>query len=186
MPEHEATTGGQQPVLDSNETVYPPPPSWRPRIGIDIGGVIIADDEGDDNIFFSRDYLCTPQVPGAFEAIAELGTWASCFLVSKIGTTKRQRCRRWLFAHQIPDRCDIPPERWHFTESRSAKGLLAEQLQLNAFVDDHLDVLTAMPPTLRCRILFGSQTQATDGFLHAPDWPTDLRLINRCLRKTKY
>jgi len=173
---------GSTPGLCPGQSALPWQPSSPPRIGIDIGGVIIADGAADDEMFFSPDYLATPDVPGALEAIADLATWATCFIVSKVGTAKQQRCRRWLFAHQFPERCGIPPERWHFSTSRADKGLLAQQLHLDGFVDDHCDVLAAMPPTVRCRVLFGAHPATIEHAVHAPDWPTASDTLIRCLR----
>jgi len=176
--------GGRSPTpgLGVSQSAHLSQPDSRPRIGIDIGGVIIADGDTDDEIFFSPEYLSTPAVPGALEAIAELGTWATCYIVSKVGTTKQRRCRQWLFAHQVPTRCQIPPERWHFSASRAEKGLVAQQLELDGFVDDHLEVLAVMPSTVRCRILFGVAPGCTEQAVHAPDWSTALKAINSCLR----
>lgn len=82
----------------------------RPLIGIDIGGVLIDDAAGDDEVFFSSGYLAAPEVPGAIDACAELGEWATCFLVSKAGTAKEGRSRSWLFSRQFPRRSGIPPD----------------------------------------------------------------------------
>ncbi len=153
-----------------------------PRIGIDIGGVIIADGPGDDDTFFSQDYLATPEVPGAFDSIAELATWATCFIVSKVGSAKEKRCRQWLFARRFPDRCAIPPDRWHFSASRADKGPIASRLRLDGFVDDHVEVLDAMPSSVRCRVLFGSHLLAPEHMALAPDWPTALRVLTSQLR----
>jgi len=178
---NEPTHSGDDPTPGSgvSQSAHLTRPGLRPRIGIDIGGVIIADGEDRDEIFFSREYLCTPEVPGALEAITELGTWATCFLISKVGTAKQQRCRRRLFARQFSQRCGIPAERWHFSPSRAEKGLIAQPLGLDGFVDDHSHVLAAMPSTVRCRTLFGSPSGATEHVSHAPDWSSALDPLYR-------
>ena len=182
---------------DESTTSAPPPHSrWfevsehrcdsgaglAPRIGIDIGGVIIADGPGDDDTFFSHDYLATPEVPGAFDSIAELTTWATCFIVSKVGSAKEKRCRQWLFARRFPDRCAMPPDRWHFSASRADKGPIASQLLLDGFVDDHVEVLAAMPSSVRCRVLLGAHQLVPEHMALAPDWPTALHVLTSQLR----
>jgi len=150
----------------------------RPLIGIDIGGVLIDDAAGDDEVFFSSGYLAAPEVPGAIDACAELGEWATCFLVSKAGTAKEGRSRSWLFSRQFPRRSGIPPTRWYFTATRSDKGRLATELGLVGFVDDRVEVLAAMPPVVRCRVVFGSRPGNLDGAVRAGDWGAALAILS--------
>ena len=152
-----------------------------PRIGIDIGRVVIDDSADEDELFFSRDYLSAPEVPGAFDAISKPGTWATCFLVSKTGTRKKQHSSSWLFAHRFPQRSGITDDRWHFTETRAGKGVLAEQLRLDGFVDDRAEVLAAMPAGVRCLVLFGSRPQTTEKAVRASDWAAALTVLTEAL-----
>src|SRR5256885_16416514 len=75
------------------------------RLGVDIGGVIIQrSDESDDTSFWGDNYLATPAVPGAFEALRQLreGRFgADLFVVSKSGAYTEWRAREWLRGHRL-------------------------------------------------------------------------------------
>ncbi|MGK5739669.1 hypothetical protein [Micromonospora sp. URMC 103] len=113
------------------------------RLGVDIGGVIIepADDDADTS-FFGAHYLRTPQVAGAFEALATLAADVDeVHLVSKCGEDTERRTREWLAHHGFHDRTGIPVDRLHFCRTRAAKAPIARRLGLTHFVDDRLEVL---------------------------------------------
>ncbi|KOX10556.1 hypothetical protein ADK66_09125 [Micromonospora sp. NRRL B-16802] len=113
------------------------------RLGVDIGGVLIEPaDEDADTSFFGANYLRTPAVDGAFDALAALGpAFDEVHLVSKCGATTEQRTRDWLAHHGFPARTGIPVDRVHFCRTRPAKAPIAQRLGLTHFVDDRLEVL---------------------------------------------
>ncbi|WP_433269083.1 hypothetical protein ACQPWR_11120 [Micromonospora vinacea] len=113
------------------------------RLGVDIGGVVIepADDDADTS-FFGRNYLRTPAVVGAFDALAALGpAFDEVHLVSKCGEATERRTREWLAHHDFPAHTGIPVERVHFCRTRPDKAPIARRLRLTHFVDDKLEVL---------------------------------------------
>ncbi|PYC68488.1 hypothetical protein C7C45_18690 [Micromonospora arborensis] len=113
------------------------------RLGVDIGGVIIEPaDEDADTSFFGANYLRTPVVDGAFEALAAVGpAFDEVHLVSKCGQSTELRTREWLTHHDFPARTGIPEQRVHFCRTRPDKAPIARRLGLTHFVDDKLEVL---------------------------------------------
>lgn len=115
------------------------------RLGVDIGGVIIErTDESDDTSFWGDNFLQTPAVSGAFEAIRELrlGRFgAGLFVVSKSGPYTEWRARQWLAHHRFHERTGVPRENVTFCRRREDKAGIARDLGLTHFVDDRLDVL---------------------------------------------
>ncbi|MEO3778640.1 hypothetical protein ABGB16_17670 [Micromonospora sp. B11E3] len=115
------------------------------RLGVDIGGVVIeAVDEGADTSFFGGNYLRTPQVDGAFEALATLVGEVfgpEAYVVSKCGERTERRTREWLAHHRFHERTGITPDRLHFCRTRPEKAPIARRLELTDFVDDRLEVL---------------------------------------------
>lgn len=113
--------------------------------GADLGGVLIdrvAD--GTDTSFFSGRYLETPQVGGAFDALARLnaGRFAGrVYVISKCGPRVEERSRDWLAHHRFHQITGIPQTHVHFCRDRKDKAPIAETLGLTHFVDDRLDVL---------------------------------------------
>ncbi len=113
--------------------------------GADIGGVLIdrvAD--GTDTSFFTGRYLETPQVAGAFDALARLhaGHFAGrVHVISKCGTRIEARSREWLAHHRFHEITGISETHLHFCRERKDKAPIAEALGLTHFVDDRLDVL---------------------------------------------
>lgn len=70
----------------------------QPKIGIDVGGVIIdrVRNDGTDTSFLSDNYLATSAVPGAFEHITRLVDHFGAehvFVVSKCGTKVEDKTR---------------------------------------------------------------------------------------------
>ncbi|TYC02355.1 hypothetical protein FXF53_09840 [Micromonospora sp. WP24] len=114
------------------------------RLGVDIGGVIIQPSDDDaDTSFFGDHYLRTPQVTGAFDALAALaGGFDEVHLVSKCGEDTQRRTVEWLAHHEFHSRTRIPVRRVHFCRTRPAKAPIARRLGLTHFVDDKLEVLS--------------------------------------------
>ena len=151
----------------------------QPRLGIDIGRVIIdgsSHPAGGDTAFFSGDegvMLATPEMPGAFAAIARL---ASAFdgrvwLVSKCGPRVQQRSLRWLTAHDFTGRTGVPMDQIRFCLARPEKRRHCEELDLTHFVDDRPDVHTAIRGTVDHQYLFGPQSRRIPNFVvPVNDW----------------
>ena len=118
----------------------------RPALlGVDIGGVLIDRvAKGADTSFFADNFLETPEVAGAFDALKLLGTGAfgaRIYLVSKCGPRIEGRTRLWLEHKGFHSITGVPPERVHFCRERKDKAPICAQLGVTHFVDDRLDVL---------------------------------------------
>jgi hypothetical protein len=100
------------------------------RIGIDIGNVIIGGG-GDDTQFFGDNYLDTPQVDGAFEAIRQIiDAGHEVFLVSKCSPKTQMRTTAWLRFWNFYAQTGV----WEFpyyVESRKDKWPVARALNLD-------------------------------------------------------
>jgi hypothetical protein len=134
-----------------------------PRLGIDIGRVIIAGD-GPDTHFLDGDEtqaMAAPAVDGALPAIAELvrrfegRVWP----VSKCGPRVEGRRRRWLDAHGFYAATGVDRERLRFCRQRPDKAVHARALELSHFIDDRADVLAHLDGVVAHRFLFGPQRQ---------------------------
>lgn len=156
------------------------------RLGIDIGRVIIdgsAHPGGGDTAFFTGDeatMLATPEMPGAFDAIARLVTLfdGQVWLVSKCGPRVEARSRRWLAAHTFFGRTGLDPEHLRFCRKRADKRIHCEDLALTHFIDDHPEVHAAIRGAVSYQYYFGPQRSPVPApGRHAPTWPDVERLI---------
>jgi hypothetical protein len=156
----------------------------EPRLGIDIGRVIIdgsAHPNGGDTAFFDGDeatMLATPEMAGAFDAIAQLRErfGGRVWLVSKCGARVQARTLRWLDGHAFYGRTGVSRDNVRFCRIRAQKREHCEELGLTHFVDDRVDVHAAIHGTVEHQYLFGHAT----GTAHAeaaPTWADVLRLI---------
>ncbi len=160
--------------------------SREPRLGIDIGRVIISGDshpQGGDTAFFEGDeatMLATPEMPGAFDAIAGLVPLfgGRVWLVSKCGPTVQARTLRWLDAHDFYARTGVAPEHVRFCRARVEKRLHCAELGLTHFVDDRPDVHAAIHDIVEYLYLFGPQTEPAPAYTTpVATWPALRRLI---------
>ncbi len=160
--------------------------SGTPRLGIDIGRVIIngpAHPGGGDTAFFTGDestMLATPEVPGAVDAIARLVARfdGEVWLVSKCGPRVQARTLRWLAAHDFYRRTGLPADHVRFCRTRPDKRQHCAQLGLTHFVDDHPEVHAAIRGAVAHQYLFGPQSKPPPGYVrHAPAWVDVERLI---------
>jgi hypothetical protein len=153
-----------------------------PRLGVDIGRVIIAgpeavaaaDSEAADTAFFGEseeEAMATPAVAGAFEALARLSGWfgGRVWIVSKCGERTEARSLRWLEHNGFHDRTAIPPDHVRFCRQRAQKAVHATELGLTHFVDDRLDVHAALEGIVAHRYLFGPGP-APAGIEITPTW----------------
>ncbi|PPK90827.1 hypothetical protein CLV92_1222 [Kineococcus xinjiangensis] len=117
-------------------------------LGVDIGGVIVARaDHDDDTSFFGSRPLQTPAVPGALEALAHLHAGPFCgrvHLVSKASARIEAVTRAWLAHHQFFDHTGIDASHLHFVRERREKARVCKELGVTHFVDDRLDVLALL------------------------------------------
>ncbi len=149
--------------------------SREPRLGIDIGRVIIAGGTvhaGDTSFFGSNEEeaMGTPMVPGAFDTIAELveAFDGRAWLVSKCGQRIRQRSLRWLDHHGFWQKTGVSPQRVRFCKERKQKAGHAVDLGLTHFVDDRADVLRHLVGIVDHLCLFGPQKPRST----TPPWAT--------------
>lgn len=133
-----------------------------PRLGIDIGRVII-NGSGADTTFFGRSedeaLRLTPAVPGAFESIAALVERfeARVFLVSKCGERIQRRSMAWLDHHEFWTKTGLPRHQVRYCRQRRDKAIHARKLGLTHFVDDRFDVLIHLIDLVEHLYLFGPQ-----------------------------
>src|SRR5215813_9015954 len=158
----------------------------QPRLGIDIGRVIIdgpAHPDGGDTAFFSGDeptMLATPEMPDALNAIARLVArfGGNVWLVSKCGPRVQERTLRWLAAHEFHERTGIPPDHVRFCRTRGDKRYHCIDLGLTHFVDDRPEVHEAITGVVRHQFLFGPQSGGGPPYaISAPTWTDAERLI---------
>lgn len=112
------------------------------KIGIDIGNVLTQRDT--DIRPFGEDYLNVSAYDGAFEAVEKLVEWfgrKNIFLVSKCSLRNQEISKAWLVHKDFFDITGVPPENLYFCEKRHQKRGIAEEHQLNYFVDDRWSVL---------------------------------------------
>lgn len=161
-----------------------------PRLGIDIGRVIIdgsAHPLGGDTAFFTGDeatLLATPEMAGAFEAIARLttGFGGRVWLVSKCGPRVQERTLRWLDGHDFHARTGVPRDQVRFCRKRSDKRGHCLDLGLTHFVDDHPEVHTAIAGAVAHQYLFGAATGRAPA-VAARTWVEAERLITASLAR---
>ncbi len=151
----------------------------NPRLGFDIGRVIIAPSDGGADTSFLQgsddDAMRTPPAPGAFEAIARLteAVDGRTFLVSKCGPNIQRRTRRWLAHWGFHERTSLSPDHVRFCRERRDKAIHCRELALDAFVDDRPDVLHHLLGIVGLRLLFGPQRpgrRPPAGAVPVADW----------------
>jgi hypothetical protein len=166
----------------------------EPRLGVDIGRVIISGDshpQGGDTAFFQGDeptMLATPEMPGAFDAIAELVPLfgGRVWLVSKCGPRVQARTLRWLAGHDFYERTGVEPEHLRFCRARAEKRLHCAELGLTHFVDDRPEVHAAIRDLVEHQYLFNPQPGPVPDFVTpVGTWPDVRRLIEGTLRPAK-
>lgn len=156
----------------------------EPRLGIDIGRVIIGG-EGADTQFLDGDEasaMATPAVTGALEAIAQLMALfdGNVWLVSKAGPRIQARTRRWLDERRFFDVTGVSREHLRFCRERREKAEHALTLGLTHFIDDRFDVLHHLEGLVPNRFLFGPQRRpytSAPTLTHVRDWRALLHAI---------
>lgn len=129
-----------------------------PRLGIDIGRVILANPTDEKRSIFTQEgYRNAEFVEGAIEAVAALHLdkdWEQIHLVSKCSPIIQARTMEVLEMHNFFDKTKMQRENVHFCLQRSDKAKIASELNLTHFVDDRIGVLRLLPDMVRTKILF--------------------------------
>src|SRR5512142_302240 len=170
----------------TDDSTYP----RQPRLGIDIGRVIIdgpAHPRGGDTAFFNGDeatMLATPEVPDSLATIARLVArfQGQVWLVSTCGPRVQARTQRWLSAHGLHGRTGLPAAHVRFCRRRADKRRHCLDLGLTHFVDDHPEVHAAIRGTVDHQYFFGPQPRPVPDYgYHTPTWADVERLIEHGL-----
>ncbi len=153
---------------------------YEPRLGIDIGRVIIGPVVGGkaDTSFLGGSFeraMQTPPAEGALENIKELtGQFNKrVWLVSKCGKNVQRKTRAWLRYWKFFEETGVPPGNVRFCLERPQKAGHCKQLLITHFVDDRKDVLEHLHGIVDSLYLFGEQKdqhQIPDYMLHVLDW----------------
>ena len=118
----------------------------KAAVGIDIGGVIIESHERrEDTTFCEDNFLNTPAVFGAIEAIRHVveQRFGTCvYLISKCGPKVQHLTLQWLEARDFFSKAAVAPGNVRFCRERRQKAAICEQLGITHFVDDRLEVLS--------------------------------------------
>jgi hypothetical protein len=146
----------------------------EPRLGVDIGRVIIEGD-GPDTSFVGgseEEALRAPEIPGAFDALTRLQLEfdGRIWLVSKCGKRVEARTRLWLTQRRFFEITGISPEHLTFCRTRPEKAPICKSLGITCFVDDRWDVLATMAGIVPHRILFGADRAPGDDVVPAATW----------------
>jgi hypothetical protein len=124
--------------------------------------------------------LATPEMTGAFDAIARLvGRFEGrVWLVSKCGPRVQARTLRWLDGHDLYRRTGLDREHVRFCRTRRDKRVHCVELGLTHFVDDHPEVHAAIRGVVEHQYLFGPQSKPVpESGQPAPTWADVERLI---------
>ena len=145
-----------------------------PRLGVDIGRVIIHGDGPDTSFIGGSDEqaMRTPAMDGAFPALARLCQRfeGRVWLVSKCGQRIEQRSRRWLERQDFFRATGIPDTNLVFCRERWMKAPICRDLAIGWFVDDRADVLVPMAGIVANRFLFGASASSVAGLVPVPTW----------------
>jgi hypothetical protein len=128
------------------------------KIGIDIGGVIIAKyNMGQDTSFFSENYLFSKAVNGAFETIKYLNKIfgaENIFLISKCGNKLKEKTLKWLEFNNFYKITGFLENNIYFCYDKESKVQICKNLKISHFIDDRDDVLWNMIGTVDHLLLF--------------------------------
>jgi hypothetical protein len=159
-----------------------------PRLGIDIGRVIIRPDDllgPEDTPFLGSSYeaaMRTPPNDDAFDVIARLADRfdGRVWLVSKCGESVQRKSRGWLDRHGFWEVTGVPREHLRFCLTRAGKRPHCEELSITHFIDDRPDVHRHLAGVVEHRLLFGPQRPsnvAPPGTIPVTDWAAVARTL---------
>lgn len=145
-----------------------------PRLGVDIGRVIIHGD-GPDTSFVGgseQDALNTPALEGALEALRRLtiAYEGRVWLVSKCGANVQRRTRAWLAHHDFFALTGIAEENLRFCKTRPEKAPICQELGITCFIDDRYDILDSMRGLVPVLLWFGQEHSRSPRIHAAPTW----------------
>ena len=157
-------------------------PTVKPRLGIDIGKVLMAPIQGGraDTSFLSGTFEDAMRTPSAPHALACVGRVMKRFgpsnvhLVSKAGPGVQNKTWHWLRHHDVYGQTGLAPSRVWFCLERHQKRGHCERLGITHFIDDRLDVLVHLRGVVPYLYLFGEQRrgQAAPSWVQpVSDWP---------------
>lgn len=160
-------------------------PSTVPRLGVDIGRVIIHGD-GPDTSFIGgsdADAMRAPAMAGVFDSLCHLRARFAgrVWLVSKCGARIEARSRAWLAGTRFFESTGIPREQLRFCKNRRDKAPICLELGLDFFVDDRIDVLVPMAGIVPHRFLFGATSSPDPGITPVATWAIAEAAILRIL-----
>ena len=159
-----------------------------PRLGVDIGRVIIHGDGPDTNFLGATDAeaMHAPAMAGVFDSLQRLHERFDglVWLVSKCGPRIEARSRAWLAHHRFFDRTGIARENLRFCKNRKDKAPICLSLGIDFFVDDRLDVLVAMSGVVEHRFLFGASASPDVTIEATPTWDVAERAIGTLIPGT--
>lgn len=149
-------------------------------LGVDIGKVIIGGDN--DTSLFTANYLATPPIQGAFEALRYLTLEFSgrVYLVSKCSPRNEARTREWLRHRKVYEMTGIKESSVKFCRYREAKRDICVELGITDFIDDRLENLNCLQGHVKNRYLFGSRKiKSIDGIIYVESWEEAIKEIKK-------
>ncbi|MDX1959499.1 MAG: hypothetical protein SFU98_13050 [Leptospiraceae bacterium] len=117
------------------------------KIGIDIGGVLINRDTDSEKLFFSENFISTPEVRASIQCIKFLISKFSSeniYLISKCSKHIEEKTIEWLNHRYFFSETEFSRDNLIFCRTRIEKASIAEHLGLDAFIDDRFSVLEHM------------------------------------------
>ena len=163
----------------------------EPRIGIDIGKVIMSPIQGGraDTSFLRGSLekaMETPASPGAFDGVSRLveAFDGRAWLISKAGPNVQFKTKQWLRHWDFYARTGLPRDHLRFCLKRPEKASHCRQLKISHFIDDRLDVLEHLRGPVGHLYLFGEQPGVTvpPGWVTpVADWPHTTAAVLRDL-----
>jgi len=142
--------------LQQQQSTYSPPFRGLPndltlvrdsktRVGIDIGGVIISSEKGQqDTSFFGANFLATPMVKDCttvIRRIVDLIGSQNVFLISKAGQGTAKKTIEWMKNKRFLENSGIEESRILFCLNREDKGPLCRNNGITLFIDDNIENL---------------------------------------------
>jgi hypothetical protein len=117
------------------------------KIGIDIGGVIIAQDTDEPDLFFTNSFLNANPFTNCFEIIKKLINFygkENIFIISKCGEKVQKKSLEWLEHKNFFSFTGFLSSNIYFCLERHEKASIAEKLNISVFIDDRYTVLKHM------------------------------------------
>ncbi len=144
----------------------------EPRLGIDLGGVIIPwrKDAHSKEPYFDQPFLLRPPRLSALERISDLmGVFrGKVWIVSRWAAAHREKTHQWLERHQVLPVTGMSAAHVRFCEKISSKADICAELGITHFIDDRMQVMDVLRPIVPHLYLFGEQGQ--EAYVH--EWLT--------------